>query len=116
MSCVKRYFVSLDIRGDMNIGGRSSVSLFRDRHLQSASSQLLDLMQCSCQGVSVVLVRLDIQCSYDDSTVYSRSEGYLATKLIFLVILSFDHIVHMGLMDAVNLVLAVPFLAEDLFA
>jgi hypothetical protein len=67
------------------------------------------------RGVSLILVRLDIQNSYDNPVLFGPGDRYFASKLILLVILTFSHTVHVGLMDAVDLVLAVPLLAEDLF-
>ena len=91
------------------------VSLIRDRHLRPAPSQLHDLFQGSWKGVPVILVRFDIQSSYDDPASLGAGNRHLASKLILLVVLAFGHTVHMGFMDAVNLVLAIPFLAQDLF-
>jgi len=93
----------------------STVSLIRDRHHRPAASQLLDLFQGFRKGVPVILVRFDIQSSYDDTALFSPGNRHLASKLILLVILAFGHTVHVGFIDAVDLVLAVSFLAEDLF-
>jgi hypothetical protein len=92
----------------------STVSLIRDHHFQAASSQLLDLSQSCRKGMSAVLIRLDIQRSYDNPTAFGPGNRHLVAKLILLVILAFGHTVHVGFMDAIDLVLAVPFLAQDL--
>ena len=64
--------------------------------------------------MAVILVHLNIQSSYDDPTVFRTSNRYLAAKLILLVILAFGYTVHVGFMDAVDLVLAVSLLTENL--
>jgi hypothetical protein len=93
----------------------SAVSLIRDRHCRQASSQFLNLLQDFWKGMSVILIGLDILCSYAYPTVFSTSDRYLAAKLILLVVFIFRHTVHVGLMNAVDLVIADPFLAQDLF-
>ena len=64
--------------------------------------------------MAIILVRLDIQSSYDNPAVFGSGDRYLAAKLILLVILAFGHTVHVGFMDTVDLVLAVSLLVENL--
>jgi len=62
----------------------------------------------------IILVRLDIQISYDNPTLFGPGNRYLAAKLIFLVILTFADAIHLGFMETVDLVGAVLFLMQDL--